>query len=292
MSASPGDPQPVFDLIVTRARDLCDAYGVTVFEFDGTLIHWRAATGVSDDPTVRGAAQAMFPMAPTREWGVGRAILERRVIRIDDLETEPGLSPALRAGTAKSSVAIPLMRGDVAIGALALASRERGGFSDSQIELLQDLRRTGGDRDHQRRDVSRVANPHERPSGIAGIPDRDQRRAEGHQPLDLRSATGAGYGVETAARLCNADQARSSAVRAMLFALAAHLGFPPEYEAAAIGRPGVASRQHAPVDRRAVSRDAASCMFTTWPPIRTIPRTLIRLGKQRTSLGRAAVARR
>ena len=24
MSASPGDPQPVFDLIVDRARDLCD----------------------------------------------------------------------------------------------------------------------------------------------------------------------------------------------------------------------------------------------------------------------------
>ena len=31
MSASPGDPQPVFDLIVERARDLCDAHGATVF---------------------------------------------------------------------------------------------------------------------------------------------------------------------------------------------------------------------------------------------------------------------
>ena len=31
MSASPGDPQPVFDLIVDRARDLCDGYGVTVY---------------------------------------------------------------------------------------------------------------------------------------------------------------------------------------------------------------------------------------------------------------------
>src|SRR5436190_24236664 len=40
MSASPGDPQPVFDLIVERARDL---YGATVYQFDGTLIHWRAA---------------------------------------------------------------------------------------------------------------------------------------------------------------------------------------------------------------------------------------------------------
>ena len=32
---------------------------------------------------------------------------------------------------------------------------------------------------------------HRRPRRVARIPDRDQRRAEGHQPLDLRSATGA-----------------------------------------------------------------------------------------------------
>src|SRR5471030_3237720 len=84
MSASPGNPQPVFDLIAHRARDLCDAYGVTVYEFDGTLLHWRAATGVSDDPSVRQAVKAMYPMAPTREWHAGRAILDRQVSRIDD----------------------------------------------------------------------------------------------------------------------------------------------------------------------------------------------------------------
>src|SRR5206468_11112174 len=50
MSASPGDPQPVFDLIVARASDLCGGYGAAVYEFDGTPIRWRAARGVSDDP--------------------------------------------------------------------------------------------------------------------------------------------------------------------------------------------------------------------------------------------------
>ena len=32
---------------------------------------------------------------------------------------------------------MPLMRGEVALGALALGGRERGGFSDNQIELLK-----------------------------------------------------------------------------------------------------------------------------------------------------------
>ncbi|MBR0696160.1 GAF domain-containing protein [Bradyrhizobium lablabi] len=137
MSASPGDPQPVFDLIVERARDLCGGYGSTVYQFDGTLIHWRAATGVSDDPSVRQAVQAMYPMKPTREWPAGRAIIDRQVIHIRDLESEPGLTPAMRGLTVKSAVLVPLMRGDLPIGVVALGSRELGGFSDTQIELLK-----------------------------------------------------------------------------------------------------------------------------------------------------------
>ena len=43
----------------------------------------------------------------------------------------------MRGLTVKSSVLVPLMRGGAAIGALALGSRERGGFSDSQVELLK-----------------------------------------------------------------------------------------------------------------------------------------------------------
>jgi GAF domain-containing protein/nitrogen-specific signal transduction histidine kinase len=137
MSASPGDPQPVFDLIAVRARDICGAYGVTVTEFDGTRIHWRAATGVSDDPAVRAAYEARFPMVPSRGWVLGRAVLDRRIIRIDDLESESGLDPTVRGITAKSNVTIPIMRGDTVIGAVAIGSREKGGFSDSQIELLK-----------------------------------------------------------------------------------------------------------------------------------------------------------
>src|ERR1700722_17088062 len=101
MSTSPGDPQPVFELIVERARDLCDAYGATVYEYDGTLVYFRAATGISDDATVREQVAAMYPMPPTRYSGAGRAILDRRINRIDDLETEPGLDPILRRQTAK-----------------------------------------------------------------------------------------------------------------------------------------------------------------------------------------------
>jgi len=41
-SASPGDPQPVFDLIVRRARELCDTNTAALYEFDGELVHLRS----------------------------------------------------------------------------------------------------------------------------------------------------------------------------------------------------------------------------------------------------------
>jgi hypothetical protein len=135
MSTSPGDPQPVFDLISIRARDLCDAYGVTVCEFDGSLLHWRAATGVSENPAVREAAKAAFPLPPTRDLPAGRAILDRAIIHIRDYETEQGLRRF--SLDVKSSVVVPLMRAGVPIGTLQMGSRERGGFSDTQVELLK-----------------------------------------------------------------------------------------------------------------------------------------------------------
>src|SRR5712691_13498462 len=47
MSASPGDPQPVFDLIVRRARDLCNAYGAALYGFDGDLTDLLSASEFS-----------------------------------------------------------------------------------------------------------------------------------------------------------------------------------------------------------------------------------------------------
>jgi hypothetical protein len=73
MAASPADPQPVFDLIATRARDICGSYGVSVMEFDGVMVHLRAWTGVRDDPAVRDAYVAQFPRLPDHTRAEGRA---------------------------------------------------------------------------------------------------------------------------------------------------------------------------------------------------------------------------
>ncbi len=46
MAASPGDPQPVFEMIVRLAKEVCQSVASGLFTFDGTLVHYRAATGL------------------------------------------------------------------------------------------------------------------------------------------------------------------------------------------------------------------------------------------------------
>src|SRR5712671_2178129 len=139
MSASPGDPQPVFDLIVRRARDLCNAAAASLHEFDGELVHFRSVVrdGSYGTPEAREAYERLFPMVPTRGSITCRAILDRQTIHVRDMATVPGVSAAVRNLGFQSQISLPLLRDGAAIGAVTLSSGEVGGFSDSQVALLQ-----------------------------------------------------------------------------------------------------------------------------------------------------------
>jgi GAF domain-containing protein len=195
MSASPGDPQPVFDLIVRRARELCNTNTASLFEFDGELVHLRSVVrrGAYYTPDAVEAYQRLFPMVPTRGSITCRAILDRQTIHVRDMATVPGVSAAVRNLGYKSQIALPLLRDGAAIGVVGLANGETGGFTDSQVALLQTFAEqaviaitsaeTYRELQARTRDLERIAR----------IPDRDQRRLEGHQPLDRRCATGSGH---------------------------------------------------------------------------------------------------
>jgi two-component system NtrC family sensor kinase len=139
MSASPSDAQPVFDVIVRRARDLSNASAASLLEFDGELVHLRSIVGIEESakPGALDNYKRLFPMVPTRALNNCRAILDRQTIHVRDLEAEPGQMPAVRDLGQRSQIALPLLRDGVAIGTIALASTKVGGFSESQIDLLQ-----------------------------------------------------------------------------------------------------------------------------------------------------------
>ena len=93
MSASPGDPQPVFDLIVRRATELCNGSAATLFEFDGGLVHFRAAYRIEAVVTaVHAATQRRFLCARRAGSIACRAILDRQIVHIRDMDADLELS--------------------------------------------------------------------------------------------------------------------------------------------------------------------------------------------------------
>lgn len=139
MSASPGDAQPVFDLICDQARALLGTQTVSLFEYDGRLVHRRAGSQ-SDSfstPAARAAYLSGWPRVSDRGPLSCRAILDGTQIHVRDMDAEPGVSAEIRALGTRTQLSIPLMRDGRAIGAITTSSMRVDGISDTQIELLK-----------------------------------------------------------------------------------------------------------------------------------------------------------
>ena len=140
ISQSPTDVQPVFDTIAAAALTaLRRERGDDVFTFDGELIHLAALANVN--PKAAGAMRKLFPRPPSRDTAGTRAVLTCERGRHSGRARR---TPTMRSGNAshftggfRSVLAVPLIRDDGPIGAIAVGRPEPGPFSDKQIALLQ-----------------------------------------------------------------------------------------------------------------------------------------------------------
>jgi signal transduction histidine kinase len=139
ISRSQTDVQPVFDTIVTSAVKLCDGRFGTLWQFDGELIHQVAQHNYT--PEALEEVRRVYPSRPSRAHGSARAILERAVVHIPDLEADPefqlGALSLSRAVGWRSGVFVPMLRKGTPIGAIAVTRATPGPFSDHAIELLK-----------------------------------------------------------------------------------------------------------------------------------------------------------
>ena len=138
ISSSPTDLQPVFDTIASSATRLCDASFCIVFRFDGEMITVAADDGRS--PGTLDVIRSAYPSRPGRQSISARTIFERRVISIPDAQNMadyPQQAERARAIGYRSVLAVPMLRGDVAIGTINVARLEAIPFTDTQVELLK-----------------------------------------------------------------------------------------------------------------------------------------------------------
>jgi two-component system, NtrC family, sensor kinase len=109
--------QPVFDTIVMSAVRLCDELFGSLWQFDGKLI----------------------PCRPSRAHGSARAILERAVVHVSDVEADAEFQARApsRAVAWRSGLFVPMLRENAPIGAIPVTRARPGPFSDNEIGLLK-----------------------------------------------------------------------------------------------------------------------------------------------------------
>jgi signal transduction histidine kinase len=137
ISRSPTQLQHVFQTIAQSAARLCNAQFCHVFRFDGELIHFAAVHGLSREGSE--ALRSIFPMPPGRATAAARAILSGAVEEIEDVTADPDYKHAdiAKIITFRSIVAVPMIKDDRPIGAIAMARSHTGKFPEQQIELLR-----------------------------------------------------------------------------------------------------------------------------------------------------------
>ncbi len=139
ISSSPTNVQPVFDAIVRNAVKLCDGRYGGVFRFDGELVHFVAQYNLS--PEAAALHAAAFPARPDRAGLVGRAIRQRTILQVPDVESDSQINETTRkiarAIGYRSAVSVPMLKEGQCIGTINVARTEVGLFADATIEILK-----------------------------------------------------------------------------------------------------------------------------------------------------------
>ncbi|HEU4342859.1 MAG TPA: GAF domain-containing protein, partial [Candidatus Binatia bacterium] len=136
ISSSPTDLQPVFQTILANAVRLCEAQNGAVFRFDGEVFRGVVWNNISPESQAYVENTAILP---GRESAVRRVGLEKRPVHIPDMLADPECivpEPYKKEGM-RTNLAVPLLKENNLIGAIAIHRNEVRPFTDQQIKLLE-----------------------------------------------------------------------------------------------------------------------------------------------------------
>ena len=267
ISRSPTAIQPVLDAVTESAARLCDAFDAVIFRRDDDRLRLVAHHGQFPTGSI-----GEFTLPLVRGSPNGRSVLDGRTIQVADLQSEvdefPEGSEFARRFGFRTVLLVPLMREGVAIGSIGLRRTETRLFTEQQVTLLETFA-----------DQAVIAIENVRL--FKELQDRNRQLTEA---LEQQIATSEILGViassptdtqpvldvvaESAARLCEANDAQILRVDGDILRLAASYGSLPTSETRPINRQLASGR--AVIDRQTIHVHDIAVAEDEFPYTRTL----------------------
>ncbi|HEX9814587.1 MAG TPA: GAF domain-containing protein, partial [Myxococcota bacterium] len=227
ISASPTDVQPVLEAIAENAAQFCSAEDATVMLVRDSVIAPAAHFGSLPTILEQPGSDLAKSLPLDRSSVSGRAVVERRVIEIEDVwaatEEYPVTSQRGMTLGYRSVVAAPLIREGTALGTVLLRRADVRPFTPKQIDLLRTFADQAVIAIENVRLFNETKESLERQTAIAGI-----LRSISESPTDVQPVLDTI--AESAARFCSAEDATVLLVDGETVRTRAHHGPVPVHE--------------------------------------------------------------
>ena len=222
ISRSTFDLQTVLDALVASAVRLCEAERGVVFRREG---EFYKSVAYYNYPREFQEFHESHPITPGRGTAVGRTALEGKTVQIVDILADPEytFTEAQKLGRGRATLAVPLLREAIPIGALALQRTEPRPYSPKQIELVETFADQAVIAIENTRLLRELRESLHQQTATADVLKVISRSTYSLQTV-LDTLT------ESAARLCGADMAAITRQKGTAFYYATTYGYPPELD--------------------------------------------------------------